>query len=154
MRPRRTPSSNFVYRLPGGTEDNDLHCRRDVIDGTLCVASVWDLEPAERAAIGAGANLELTVIGGGHPPVQLSVTREQPTSRPTVGVEGDHHRLWVELEQAHAVEVLIALTHYRTHVLDGDAEPAAAERLESIERLLRVTLEVLDQDDDDQPAAA
>lgn len=152
MRPRRTPSSNFVYRLPGGTEDNDLHCRVEA-EGTPCVASVWDLEPHERAAIGAGANIELTVIGGGHPPVQLGVTREQPTSRPTVGVEGEHTRLWVELEQAHAVEVLIALTHYRTQVLRADADPDACRRLASIEQLLRGSLEALDQDDDEAAAA-
>lgn len=145
MRPRRTPSSNFVYRLPGGTEDNDLHCRRgECLGGTPYVASVWDLEPAERAAIGAGANVELTVLGGGHPPVILGVTREQPTSRPTTGVGGDHARVWVELESAHAVEVLIAITHYRMQVLDAEAEPAAAERLETLEQLLRGSLETLD----------
>lgn len=68
MKPRRTHMSNFVYRLAGGTEDNDLWSHIDQDAGT--VSSVWELDEHERAAIAAGANIQLTVWGG-QPPVAL-----------------------------------------------------------------------------------
>jgi hypothetical protein len=78
VKPRRTPTSNFVFRLEGGTEDNDLWVRRDVEDGIPTINSVWVPSDEERAAIAAGANLELTVWGQGTPPVALRTTDEQP----------------------------------------------------------------------------
>lgn len=75
MRPRRTHESNMVFRLPGGTEDNDLFARADTDDGghpVLC--SVWEPTPEERAAIAAGHNVQLIVWGDATPPVALATT--------------------------------------------------------------------------------
>lgn len=81
MRPVKTPSSNGVFTLDGGTEDNDLWCERtESDDGTPVTWSVWVPTAEERAAIAAGRNLGLAVFGGGHPPVSLSITEEQPVS--------------------------------------------------------------------------
>lgn len=78
MKPRRTPSSNTVFSLPGGTEDNDLWVRRDVLAGEPVICSVWVPTDEERAAIAGGANIELIVWGEGTPPVALRTTPEQP----------------------------------------------------------------------------
>jgi hypothetical protein len=74
MRPRRTPNSNCVFRLEGGTEDNDLWLQRasDAAgDPVLC--SCWVPTDEERRQISAGANVELVLWGDGHPPVLMRV---------------------------------------------------------------------------------
>jgi hypothetical protein len=78
VKPRRTPSSNFVFRLPGGTEDSDLWCEQLEENGKPIVRSVWEPSKKERAAIAAGDNIELMVWGEGTPPVMLGVTDERP----------------------------------------------------------------------------
>lgn len=104
MRARKTPSSNRVYRLAGGTEDNDLHVRTgaaldavpsdDPCHGMPYVASVWQPDDAERAALATGSNLELTIIGNGVPPLMLLVTDEQPVGEaPLV----EREELWVRI---------------------------------------------------------
>ena len=70
MWPVQTSDTNLVYKLPGGTEENDLPCTR-VREGF--VISEWELSDAERAAISLGARVELGVHGEPHVPVQLSV---------------------------------------------------------------------------------
>lgn len=77
MKPRRTPHSNQVFRLPGGNEDNDLWLERTRSDEGPCLRSVWQLTDDERAAIADGANVSLVVWGTGHPPVSLAVTDEE-----------------------------------------------------------------------------
>lgn len=74
MRPRRTPTTELVYRHPEGNEDNDLWCQR-LEPGVI--RSVWEPTAAERAAIMAGANIELVIHGEPIPPVALGVTSEQ-----------------------------------------------------------------------------
>lgn len=91
MKPRRTPRSNKVFRLVGGTEDNDLWVETTTHEGLPCitlhvhkgledehpvVTSTWELTPEERELIAAGQNIELTVWGEGTPPVALCVTDE------------------------------------------------------------------------------
>jgi hypothetical protein len=78
VRPRRTRSSNHVYQLPGGTEDNDLWCQR--IEPGM-IASVWVFDEAERKAIAEGANVRLVIYYEPIPPVSMSVTTEQPRTR-------------------------------------------------------------------------
>lgn len=75
MKPRRTVESTTVYRLPGGTEDNDLwvNVTSDTA-GTPVLASVWVPTDDERAAIAAGENVELLVWGTQHPPVHVRTT--------------------------------------------------------------------------------
>lgn len=76
MKPRRTHLSNQVFRLPGGTEDNDLWVYLDQhTDGSPLIRSCWVPTDEEREAIVAGANIELIVWGAGHPPVAMGVVR-------------------------------------------------------------------------------
>lgn len=74
MNPRRTPDSNTVFRLVGGTEDNDLWVEKRIDDHHPVIVSVWELTGAERDDITHGANIELTVWGDGTPPVALRCT--------------------------------------------------------------------------------
>lgn len=75
MRPRRTPTSNKVFRLEGGNEDNDLWCEHALTtDGRPVILSTWELTDAERELVTKGANIELCVFSGVTPPVSLAVT--------------------------------------------------------------------------------
>lgn len=78
MRPRRTPTTDRVFRLLGGTEDNDLWVRTGSTDGQPWLESVWDFTDEERAQIAAGGNIVLRSWGSGTPPVAMYVTDEQP----------------------------------------------------------------------------
>ncbi len=73
LRPRRTHLSNQVFRLDGGTEDNDLWVYSD--GETL--RSTWVPTDAQRAAIADGANIALTTWGAGMPPVAVTLDRTQ-----------------------------------------------------------------------------
>lgn len=78
MKPRRTPESNRVFSLEGGTEDNDLWLEAmKCTDGAPKLVSVWEFNDEEREAIAAGAQIELHVWGNGHPPVALAVAHRQ-----------------------------------------------------------------------------
>jgi hypothetical protein len=70
MRGRRTHTSNKVYSLPGGTEDNNLWVRQT----EQYIASVWEPTPAERKLLAEGHNIELKVYGQGLPPMSMTVT--------------------------------------------------------------------------------
>jgi hypothetical protein len=74
MKPRRTPNSNKVFRLPGGNEDSDLWVEQGPVLGSTALKSTWELDDEERKAIAQGANIELVVWGFGTPPVSLAVT--------------------------------------------------------------------------------
>lgn len=79
MKPRRTPASNQVFRLDGGTEDNDLWVERTVDGhGSAVICSVWVPSHFERLQLAGHCNLELIVWGAEHPPVALVVTEVQP----------------------------------------------------------------------------
>ena len=73
MKPVRTSSSNLVYLGPS-PEIADLHCER-LAPGRI--RSAWWFTPAERAAIAAGANLSLTILGEPIPPVSLHLIRDE-----------------------------------------------------------------------------
>lgn len=79
MRPRRTHESNYVFRLKGGNEDQDLWVQRQPIDDNVLglmpgITSVWVPSNEERAAIAAGENIELTIVGNQQPPVVVGTT--------------------------------------------------------------------------------
>jgi hypothetical protein len=78
MKARRTVRSTTVFRLPGGTEDNDLWVE-PVADegGHPILSSTWEPTEDERLAIAKGANVELLVWGEGTPPVALRTTDVQ-----------------------------------------------------------------------------
>lgn len=80
LNPRRFHSANKVWRLAGGTEDNDLWAlNHEVNDGVLgevpAVTSVFVPTDEQRTAIAGGENIALTVIGV-QPPVMVRLTRE------------------------------------------------------------------------------
>lgn len=75
MKPRRTHTSTNVYRLPGGTEDNDLWVTTYAPDeGGPAIGSTWQPTDEERAQIANGANVELLVFGTVQPPVAVRVS--------------------------------------------------------------------------------
>lgn len=77
MRARRTYNSNAVFRLVGGTEDNDLWVERAVTtEGDAILQSVWEPTDDERREIAEGANVRLTTWGTGTPPLMVDVTDE------------------------------------------------------------------------------
>lgn len=84
MKPRRTHHSNQVFRLTGGTEDNDLWVERTTSEGGPCLRSVWEPTDDERQRIAGGENLYLVVWGVGTPPVALGVTDEPLGKAPEV----------------------------------------------------------------------
>lgn len=86
MKPRRTHDSTTVFRLPGGNEDNDLwveHARDS--GGNPVICSTWEPTAKERAAIAAGANVELSVWGSAMPPVAVTTTTVALGRRPEGG---------------------------------------------------------------------
>jgi hypothetical protein len=76
MKPRRTHSSNQVYHLAGGTEDNDLWATIYTADNETPdqIGSTWEPTPDERQAIAHGANIELVIWGSAQPPVSLRIS--------------------------------------------------------------------------------
>ena len=77
MKPRRTPHSNAVFQLEGGTEDNDLWVERTTSEQGPCLRSVWELTPEERRAVMDGANVYLITWGNVTPPVALGITDDE-----------------------------------------------------------------------------
>lgn len=82
MLPVRTANTNHSFGPPIGVTDGsigDLPCEiRDDADGRW-IRSVWQLSDEERAAIAAGATIELDVAWiGGFPPVALNISDECP----------------------------------------------------------------------------
>jgi hypothetical protein len=61
MKPRRTRYSNRVYRLEGGTEDNDLWVEENFEEHTI--RSVWQLTDEERQKVADGQNVYLVCWG-------------------------------------------------------------------------------------------
>jgi hypothetical protein len=83
MKPRRTHESTSVYRLPGGTEDNDLWVTADVDDGGHpVVCSTWVPTDEERALLAAGENVELVIWGTAVPPLAMRTTAVSLGRRP------------------------------------------------------------------------
>lgn len=86
MKPRRTHLSDRVFRLPGGNEDNDLWTTTYGPEaGGPAIGSTWELDDDERAAIAAGANVELVVFGYAQPPVNVRVTDYALGKAPAAG---------------------------------------------------------------------
>lgn len=73
MKPVKVPITNAVFKLSGGTEENDLPINKTTLNGQEVLRSFWKLEPYELEAIKQGAMIELTVWGTQHPPVSLGI---------------------------------------------------------------------------------
>lgn len=78
LKPRRTHRSTGVFRLPGGTEDNDLWYERGPAGE---VRSTWVPTDEQRDAIAAGANIELAVFARITPAVSMALT-DVPLGKP------------------------------------------------------------------------
>jgi hypothetical protein len=79
-----------VFRLPGGTEDSDLWLQRaSDANGLTVLASTWEISDEDRAAIAAGANVELVVWGDEHPPVALQTTNAPLGAAPAMSADSD-----------------------------------------------------------------
>lgn len=79
MRSRRTVHTNKVFRLPGGTEDNDLWTYEinEADEPAPIQCSIWVPTPEELEALNNGAQIRLNIWGSGHPPVMLDVVNEE-----------------------------------------------------------------------------
>lgn len=76
MNPVRTDKTNFTYKLPGGSAENDLPCEAGLDEAGLpVITSTWELSVDELMAIQLTRRIELHVWGGGHHPVALSVVK-------------------------------------------------------------------------------
>jgi hypothetical protein len=74
LRPRRTHLSTKVWRLVGGTEDNDLWTQIETDDdGVIMIRSTWVPSDKQRQRIADGENIEL-ITWGAQPPVALMLT--------------------------------------------------------------------------------
>lgn len=74
VRPKKTPSTNHVFELPGGNEDNSLFVEAHLDEqGEPVMTSVWELTERERAMVAEGGTIELHVWGRGTPPIAMSV---------------------------------------------------------------------------------
>lgn len=71
MNPVATHKTNFTFTHPG--DGGDLPCQRAEEDGNPVTNSAWELSADERALVAAGAQVELTIWGPGHPPVAVTV---------------------------------------------------------------------------------
>lgn len=78
MKPIRTALTNRIFKLEGGTEENDLPVEacEDEAENTILV-STWKLSADERRAIYAGKNIELLVWGTAHPPVAIRLANRE-----------------------------------------------------------------------------
>lgn len=76
MRPGVIQGFTHVFNKPADMSDEEcfaLHVRAGGFNGLDSLTSAWFPTPAEMAALNSGAPVLLTIIGGGHPPVYLSV---------------------------------------------------------------------------------
>jgi hypothetical protein len=91
MKPVRTGYTDMVYRGPN-PDVGDLWCQR-VEPG--CIASIWEPDEEERAALAAGGRVRLVLWSEPIPPICLDVLTDEE-STPV----GDHHfKVIPELEE-------------------------------------------------------
>jgi hypothetical protein len=74
MKPIKTPETNVVFKLPGGTDENNLpvYMGNNEHDEKVII-STWELSDEERKVIAEGGMVSLCVWGDGTPPVSLAV---------------------------------------------------------------------------------
>jgi hypothetical protein len=74
MKPVRTAFTNMLFKLEGGTDENDLPCEK-THDGDEkdVLVTTWEVTPQEAQEIVKGKRIELVVWGEEHPPVALRI---------------------------------------------------------------------------------
>jgi hypothetical protein len=83
VKPRRTHNSTHVFRLEGGTEDNDLwaYYAPDE-EGLAVMATVWVPTQEERERIFTGENVRLLLWARQPYPMAMDITDEPLGKRP------------------------------------------------------------------------
>lgn len=77
MKPAILDRPDIIFRLVGGTDENNLHVERALDSGQQPVlVSTWELSDEERDLLASGSRIQLVVWGLTHPPVALRV--EEP----------------------------------------------------------------------------
>lgn len=77
MKPVRTAFTNMVFKLQGGSDDNDLPVEKNHdADEKDILISTWYVSPQESQQIANGRRIELIVWGEEHPPVTLRLEEE------------------------------------------------------------------------------
>ena len=74
MKPVRTPWTNALYKLEGGSDENDLPLEKNHdADEHEILLSTWELTNEERKAVADGKRIEVIIWGEEHPPIALRV---------------------------------------------------------------------------------
>lgn len=118
MRPVRTPESTVVFKLDGGTEENDLPAVvREDEAGTPVVCTTWELDSDDLAAVLTTGRLELCVWGAGTPPVSLVAVGPE-------GARETHHEQGPPIAWAHLERAVTRLVERLREAGVETAEPA------------------------------
>jgi len=74
VKPVRTAFTNVLFKLEGGSEENDLPAEKTHdADEKDVLVTTWEVSPQEATQIAKGKRIELIVWGEEHPPVALRV---------------------------------------------------------------------------------
>jgi hypothetical protein len=74
MKPVRTAFTNMLFKLEGGTDENDLPAEKTHdADEKDVLVTTWEVTPQEAQEIVKGKRIELVVWGEEHPPVALRI---------------------------------------------------------------------------------
>jgi hypothetical protein len=85
MESRKTNSCNFIWKLPGGDERNNLHGYHGADDrGNKVCVGVFIPTPEERAQIAAGGNIGVVIWGETVPPMGVIVDEGQEVEKEPV----------------------------------------------------------------------
>lgn len=77
-KPVQTDRTTSVFKLPGGTEENDLPAEHSVDEGgNPVIITTWELTEEERKWVATGSKIELIVWGTAHPPVAIRVEGDE-----------------------------------------------------------------------------
>jgi len=77
MKPVETPFTNCVFKLEGGTVENNLPAERTVdYENRPCIVTMWEPTEQERRQISQGTLIRLVVWGFSHPAVAVGAGRD------------------------------------------------------------------------------
>lgn len=82
MRPVRSAFTNAIFKLEGGTDENDLPIEKthDADENEILV-STWEVTPQEAQQIVKGKRIELVIWGTEHPAVALKVEEDEDEAK-------------------------------------------------------------------------
>lgn len=137
MKAIRTPDTNVTLTLPGAGEDGELPATRAMLydatrgqterDATLGFVTKWQPDDAEARKLDAGACVEISIFGPGHPPIAVGVTDGVVPERELIS-RGHVNRAMGALYAALcdlAREAILQIQRCETCNGTGDIEPPA-----------------------------